>query len=109
MDTVSEPGKRETSGFPKTPACRKAFSSIAGIFLNPFSVVQRAQRDSISRNKEGNLRLAIIKLKPNPGQRDFFDAGFAFYQGKNYTRSDSLFTVYTQKWPDENFWLAMEI
>jgi tetratricopeptide (TPR) repeat protein len=63
----------------------------------------KAQGDSISRNREGDLRLAIIKLKPNPGQRDFFDAGFAFYQGKNYTRSDSLFTVYTQKWPDENF------
>ena len=59
--------------------------------------------DSISRNKEGDLRLAIIKLKPNAGQRDFFDAGFAFYQGKNYTRSDSLFTIYSQKWPDETF------
>jgi tetratricopeptide (TPR) repeat protein len=63
----------------------------------------KAQGDSISRNREGDLRLAIIKLKPNPGQRDFFDAGFAFYQGKNYTRSDSLFTVYTQKWSDETF------
>jgi hypothetical protein len=34
--------EKETSGFPKTPACRKAFSSIAGILLNPFSVVQQA-------------------------------------------------------------------
>ena len=63
----------------------------------------KAAGDSISRNREGDLRLLITKLKPNPGQRDFFDAGFAFYQGKNYTRSDSLFTIYTQKWPEETF------
>ena len=72
-------------------------------FLKQGAEYFKAKGDSISRNKEGDLRLAIIKLKPNPGQRDFFDAGFAFYQGKNYTRSDSLFTVYSQKWPEETF------
>ena len=44
MDTISEPEK-ETSGFPKTHVCRKAFSSSSGIFLNPFSVVQQAHWD----------------------------------------------------------------
>ncbi|HKB44512.1 MAG TPA: tetratricopeptide repeat protein [Chitinophagaceae bacterium] len=72
-------------------------------FLKQGAEYFKAKGDSLSRNKEGDLRLAIIKLKPNPGQRDFFDAGFAFYQGKNYTRSDSLFTVYSQKWPEETF------
>ena len=72
-------------------------------FLKQGAEYFKAKGDSESRNKEGDIRLAIIKLKPNPGQRDFFDAGFAFYQGKNYVRSDSVFTYYTQKWPDETF------
>ena len=72
-------------------------------FLKQGADFLKAKGDSLCRNKEGDIRLAIIKLKPNPGQRDFFDAGFAFYQGKNYTRSDSVFTVYSQKWPDETF------
>jgi Flp pilus assembly protein TadD len=72
-------------------------------FLKQGAEAFKAKGDSISRLKEGDLRLSIIKLKPNPGQRDYFDAAFAFYQGKNYTRSDSLFTFYTQKWPDETF------
>src|SRR5436190_15588082 len=45
-------------------------------FLKQGAEYFKAKGDSISRNKEGDLRLAIIKLKPNPGQRDFFDAGF---------------------------------
>ena len=72
-------------------------------FLKQGAEFFKAKGDSLCRNKEGDLRLAIIKLKPTPGQRDFFDAGFAFYQGKNYTRSDSLFTLYSQKWPEETF------
>jgi Flp pilus assembly protein TadD len=63
----------------------------------------KTKGDSTSRNKEGDVRLAIIKLKPSPSQRDIFDAGFAYYQGKSYTRSDSLATIYTQKWADETF------
>ena len=63
----------------------------------------KAKGDSISRVKEGDLRVAIIKLKPNPGQRDMFDAGFAYYQGKDYLKSIDQFTLYTQKFPDETF------
>lgn len=72
-------------------------------FLKQGAEYFKAKGDSISRNREGDVRLAIIKLKPNASQRDYFDAGLAFYQGKNYTRSDSVFTAYTQKWPDEIF------
>lgn len=63
----------------------------------------KARGDSLSRIREGDLRLAILKIKPNVGQRDVFDAGLAYYQGKAYDKSDSLFTVYTEKWPDETF------
>jgi tetratricopeptide (TPR) repeat protein len=68
----------------------------------------KAKGDSISRLREGDLRLTILNLKSNPGQRDYFDAGFAYYQGKDYTKSDSLFVIYTQKWPDELFGWQME-
>ncbi len=55
------------------------------------------------RNKEGDIRMEIMKLKPNPSQRDYFDAGFAYYQGKDYEKSKGLYTTYSQKWPDETF------
>ncbi len=77
-------------------------------FLKQGADFFKAKGDSLSRVKEGDIRLAIIKLKPNAGQRDYFDAGLAYYQGKDYKRSDSLFTYYTQKWPDEIFGWQME-
>jgi tetratricopeptide (TPR) repeat protein len=59
--------------------------------------------DSTSRNLEGDLRMEIIKIKPNAGQRNYFDAGLAYYQGKNYQKSLEVFNTYTQKWPEETF------
>lgn len=56
------------------------------------------------RNKEGDIRMEIIKLKSDrAGQRDFFDAGFAYYQGKDYEKSKGLYTTYSQKWPEETY------
>jgi len=72
-------------------------------FLKQGAEYFKAKGDSISRNKEGDLRVAIIKLKPNPGQRDVFDAGYAYFQGKNYAKSLEYFNTYSQKWPDETF------
>lgn len=77
-------------------------------FLKQGAEYFKAKGDSISRIKEGDLRLAIIKLKPNPSQRDYFDFGFAYYQGKDYKRADSVFTFYIQKWPDSVYGWQME-
>jgi len=55
------------------------------------------------RVKEGDIRMEIIKLKSVPSQRDYFDAGFAFYQGKDYEKSKGLFNTYSQKWPEETY------
>jgi tetratricopeptide (TPR) repeat protein len=55
------------------------------------------------RVKEGDIRMEIIKLKTTPNQRDYFDAGFAYYQGKNYDKSKGLFNTYSEKWPDETY------
>lgn len=63
----------------------------------------KAKGDSLSRIKEGDLRALVIKMKENASQRDYFDAGFAYYQGKDYERAKGLFNTYSQKWPDETF------
>jgi hypothetical protein len=34
--------------------------------------------------------------------------GLAYYQGKNYTRADSVIGGYVQKWPDDKFGWSME-
>jgi tetratricopeptide (TPR) repeat protein len=67
----------------------------------------KAKGDSLSRVLEGVIRTAVIKVKPTPSQRDYFDAGFAFYQGKDYTHADSLFTIYVTKYPDESYGYMM--
>lgn len=68
----------------------------------------KAKGDSINREKEGDLRVQILKIKENPSQRDFFDAGFAYYQAKNYPRADSIFDVYVVKFPEESYGYMME-
>jgi len=55
------------------------------------------------RVKEGDIRMEIMKLKTSPNQRDYFDAGFAYYQGKEYVKSKGLFNTYSEKWPDETY------
>jgi len=67
----------------------------------------KARGDSLSRVLEGVLRTEVIKVKPTPSQRDYFDAGFAFYQGKDYTHADSLFTIYVNKYPEEMYGYMM--
>lgn len=78
-------------------------------FLKQGAELLKARGDSISRVREGDLRLEIVKLKGDKvGQRDFFDAGFAYYQGKNYEKADSIFDVFTDKYPDEVYGPMMQ-
>ncbi len=66
-------------------------------------------KNSGERIKEGDIRMEILKLKgTNAGQRDYFDAGFAYYQGNNLGKADTLFNTYTEKWPDETFGWQMK-
>jgi tetratricopeptide (TPR) repeat protein len=61
------------------------------------------------RVREGDLRSEIIKLKADKaGQRDYFDAGFAYYQGGNLDKADLIYDTYTQKWPEETFGWQMK-
>ena len=72
-------------------------------FLKQGADSLKSKGDSLSRIKEGDIRMVIIKIKPKPSQRDYFDAGFAYYQGNNYTRADSLFEIITRNYPDETY------
>ena len=72
-------------------------------FLKKGAEYFKTKGDSISRNREGDIRIAIMKLKPTPSQRDYFDAGFAYYQGKDYEKAKGLFTTYAEKWPGETY------
>lgn len=68
----------------------------------------KAKGDSLSRIIEGDLRTLILTTKTNPSQRDLFDAGFAYYQGKSFGIADSLFGVYVTKYPEESFGYMMK-
>ena len=68
----------------------------------------KTRGDSLSRVLEGDLRTEVIRIKPNPVQRDYFDAGFAYYQGKAYERADSIFDLYVTKFPEETYGYMME-
>ncbi|MFM8710003.1 MAG: hypothetical protein ACKOC7_01900, partial [Sphingomonadales bacterium] len=68
----------------------------------------KAKGDSLSRIIEGDLRTLILTTKTTPSQRDLFDAGFAYYQGKSYRVADSLFGVYVTKYPEESFGYMMK-
>ncbi len=78
-------------------------------FLKQGAEFLKSRADSLSRIREGDLRLEIVKLKGDKvGQRDFFDAGFAYYQGKNYEKADSIFDVFTDRYPDEVYGPMMQ-
>jgi tetratricopeptide (TPR) repeat protein len=72
-------------------------------FLKQGADAFKARGDSESRNKEGDIRLLILNLKPKTNLNDYYDAGFAFYKGNNLTRADSLFERITVIYPDEKY------
>jgi Flp pilus assembly protein TadD len=53
------------------------------------------------REKEGDLMVKLLGIKPKPSINDYFDAGRAYYFGKQYAKSRDIFTTFIQKYPDE--------
>ncbi len=72
-------------------------------FLKQGADAFKTRGDSVSRNREGDMRLVIINLKPKPNLNDYYDAGFAYYKGSNLLRADSLFKIITVLYPDEKY------
>jgi tetratricopeptide (TPR) repeat protein len=72
-------------------------------FLKLGADVLKAKGDSTDRIREGDIRLLILTLKPKLILNDYYDAGFAYYKGKNLSRADSLFEKITVLYPDEKY------
>jgi len=56
--------------------------------------------------KEGQLELRLLALKPTPTINDYFAPGLAFYRTKTdsgYARSYNLFKTVSEKFPDQSF------
>jgi len=51
----------------------------------------------------GKWYTKILSMKPDFGKVDLYNAGYNDYRGSNYAGSDSVFTVYTQKYPEDIF------
>jgi len=51
----------------------------------------------------GKWYTKILKLKPEYGKVDLYYAGYNDYRGGAYTAADSIFGLYTQKYPEDIF------
>jgi hypothetical protein len=63
-----------------------------------------------NRAKEAALREMIFKTKPNPSNLDIFNWGLALYFDSTYAKADSIFGLYSAKYPDETYgwrWQAL--
>ncbi|MEO6328279.1 MAG: tetratricopeptide repeat protein [Ginsengibacter sp.] len=57
-----------------------------------------AQKDY---GKAGNLYTKLLSVKKDYGKIDLYNAGYNDYKGANYAEGDSIFGVYTTKYPDD--------
>jgi Flp pilus assembly protein TadD len=53
------------------------------------------------REKEGDLMVKLLEIKPKPSINDMFDAGRAYYFGKQYAKSREIFLKFVEKFPEE--------
>ena len=53
------------------------------------------------RQKEGDMLVKLLELKPKPTINEYFDAGRAYYFAKNYPASRDLFLKFIEKYPTE--------
>ena len=54
-------------------------------------------------NDAGDWYSRIFIVKKNFGKVDLYNAGWNYYKGSKYPSADSVFSVYTQKYPDDIF------
>lgn len=55
------------------------------------------------REQEANLRELIFKTNPSPSNLDIFNWGLALYFDSTYAKADSVFGLYSAKYPDQTF------
>ena len=54
-------------------------------------------------NAAGDWYSRILGVKKNYGKVDLYNAGWNYYKGSRYHSSDSVFGLYTQKYPEDIF------
>jgi Flp pilus assembly protein TadD len=59
--------------------------------------------DAKNYAQAGKWYTKILSLKPDYGKVDLYYAGYNDYRGGNYAGSDSVFNLYTQKYPEDIF------
>ncbi len=52
-------------------------------------------------NEAANWYIRLFAVKKNVTKTDMYNVGYNYYRGGNYKTSDSVFTLYKQKYPDE--------
>ncbi len=70
---------------------------------NKILILQEAlewARKSGRKIPEGDIRLELFKMNPNPDPAALFQIGLPFYQGGNNQRADSAFQAYSKALPD---------
>lgn len=60
-------------------------------------------KKSGNRAAEANYLGSVVATKPSPNNVDLYNWGFAKYQAAQYQTADSIFSIYTQKYPNEIF------
>jgi hypothetical protein len=55
------------------------------------------------RSREGDMMAKILEVKPNFTINEMFDAGRAYYFGKEYAKSRDIFLKFQEKYPNEIF------
>ena len=51
--------------------------------------------------KAAEWYLRVMSVSPNPGKTDIYNAGFEHYRMGSYKLSDSLFKIYSSRYPEE--------
>lgn len=54
-------------------------------------------------NKAADWYSKVLNLKPDYGKVDLYYAGYNYYRGSNYVKSDSIFGLYEKKYPEDIF------
>lgn len=66
-------------------------------YMGSIARIEKKQQDY---HEEAHWREEIYKLKENPTNLDLYKWGIALYSGGEYHASDSVFTIYQEKYPD---------
>ncbi len=73
---------------------------------NKVAILQEALTWARENNKkipEGDIRLELYKIIPNPNPASLFQIGLPYYQGGAFKRADSVFQAYSSYFPDSTF------